>query len=145
MPSFVFQDFFLFDKHSTLRNHVQQRLKLIHPLKYSSLPFLFLWYLKKKTFINEQYKTLSEICFGLCIFSKTYTLWFGEGRRELLVIKLCMDLPSRCWQLQKGTEAILWSASMLHFTWADQGSKLQLFPLSTLGDSVSSLCGQQPS
>lgn len=41
----------------------------------------------------------------------------------------------------KGTEACLWSASKLHFTWADQGSRQQLFPVSMLGDSDSSFCG----
>lgn len=43
--------------------------------------------------------------------------------------------------ITKRTEAGLWSASKLHFTWVDQGSRQQLFPVSTLGVSDSSFCG----
>lgn len=46
--------------------------------------------------------------------------------------------------ITKRTEAGLWSASKLHFTWVDQGSRQQLFPVSTLGVSDSSFCGYSP-
>ena len=71
---------------------------------------------------------------------------FGVSRREIFWChKIIHRSAEQMLTITKRTEAGLWSASKLHFTWVDQGSRQQLFPVSTLGVSDSSFCGLSPS